>query len=99
MEVSSAAVVATMTPTVGKGVIDPGAELELLWGGGRGIVQNSDSHGCHRNTTAETTRLGFTMEITFKIGFSFPGLSNDFEVSHSEKKIDLLSLGSKECAV
>lgn len=36
MEVLSAAIVATMTPTVGKGVIDPGAELELLWGGGRG---------------------------------------------------------------
>lgn len=34
MEVSSAAIVSIMTPTVGKRVVDPGAELELELLGG-----------------------------------------------------------------
>ena len=77
MEVSSAAVVATMTPTVGKRVVDPGAELELLWG-------LRGSFGTVTTTAVMKTPLqrqpGLeSLEISFKIGFSFPGLSNGFQ--------------------
>ena len=75
MEVLSSAIIATMTPNVGKRVTDPGAELKLLWG----VVWNNDNHSRCGNTTVETTRLGLTMVISFKIEFFFSGLSNYFQ--------------------
>ena len=81
-----------------KELFDPGAELELLWGWGGGVVWNSDNHSRHENTTAETTRLGVTGDF-IQNWVLFPWSLKWFpEISHLEKKIDL-SLGSKKYAI
>lgn len=81
MEVLSAAIVSIMTPTIGKRVVDPGAELELELLGGRGargVVRNSDNHTVMKTPLQRQPGLE-SLEISFKIGFSFPGLSNGFQ--------------------